>query len=58
MNDSSNTEQKSSNLKDYRCPHCDKILFKGNVKTLNMVCQHCQKMISVNDNELLETDIE
>jgi len=44
-------------LKEYRCPHCDKFLFKGNVQKLNMVCHHCQKMIRVDGNELVKTEI-
>ena len=34
-------------MKEYRCPHCNKFLFKGNVQKLNMVCHHCQEMIDV-----------
>ena len=46
------------NLKEYRCPHCGKFLFKGSVKKLNMECHHCQKMINSDEDELLnkETD--
>ena len=40
------------NLKDYKCPHCNKFLFKGNVKKLNMACHHCQKMIRTDEVEL------
>ena len=43
-------------LKEYRCPHCGKFLFKGNVKRLNMVCHHCQEMISADDIELFKPD--
>lgn len=39
-------------IKEYRCPHCGKFLFMGNVKRLNMVCHHCQKMIDADDSEL------
>ncbi len=39
-------------LKEYRCPHCGKFLFKGNVKKLNMVCHHCQEMIDLDCDEL------
>ena len=48
--------QSDSNLKDYRCPHCNKFLFKGNVKELNMVCHHCQKMIRIDENELSKSE--
>ena len=43
-------------LRSYRCPHCGKFLFKGNVKRLHMVCHHCQKMIDADHSELFETD--
>jgi len=44
--------QSDPNLKEYRCPHCGRFLFKGNVKKLNMVCHHCQMMINVDESEL------
>lgn len=40
-------------LKEYRCSHCGKFLFKGNVIRLNMVCHHYQKMIDVDASELI-----
>jgi hypothetical protein len=64
MNDSNNVEsivppiKSNPTLKEYRCPHCDRFLFKGNVKKLNMVCHHCQKMIDVDDGDLFKTDNE
>ncbi len=48
--------QSSPNIKTYRCPHCNRFLFKGNVQKLNMVCHHCQKMISADDNELMMSE--
>jgi len=45
-------------LKEYRCPHCYRFLFKGNIKKLNMVCHHCHQMIDVEEDELLRTDAE
>lgn len=44
--------QSSPDLTEYNCPHCQKFLFKGNVKKINMVCHHCQKMINVDSHEL------
>jgi len=38
-------------LKEYRCPYCEKFLFKGNVHKLNMVCHHCQEMINVDEDD-------
>jgi acetyl-CoA carboxylase beta subunit len=64
MNDSNNVEsivppiKSNPTLKEYRCPHCNKFLFKGNVKKLNMECHHCNKMINVDEDELLRTDAE
>lgn len=43
--------QSDSSLKKYFCPHCDKFLFKGNIKKLNMACHHCQKLIRADENE-------
>ena len=50
--------QSDAILKEYHCPHCGRFLFKGNVKKLNMVCHHCQKMINVNEDDLFKTDNE
>ena len=49
--------QGDPNLKEYRCPHCDRFLFKGNIQRLNMVCHHCQKMINIDESELFRTEI-
>ncbi len=62
MTDKKNTDpivppkKSDSNLKEYRCPHCNRFLFKGNVKKLNMVCHHCQKMIDVDESELFRAE--
>ena len=40
-------------LKEYRCPYCERFLFKGNVQKLNMLCHHCQKLIIANGNEVI-----
>jgi len=45
-------------LKEYRCPHCGKFLFKGNVKKLNMVCHHCHEMIIEDESELIKPEID
>lgn len=50
MNDDKNTPiippmESDPNLKDYRCPHCGRFVFRGNVQRLKMSCPHCQKMI-------------
>lgn len=50
--------QNNPNLKEYRCPHCKRFLFKGNIKKLNMVCHHCQKMISADEKDLIKSEIE
>ncbi len=46
------------NFKEYHCPHCYRFLFKGNIKKLNMVCHHCQKMIDVDEDDLMKPDNE
>ena len=46
--------ESSPELKAYYCPHCGRFLFKGNVKKLNMVCHHCQKLISADESELMK----
>jgi hypothetical protein len=49
--------QGNPTLKEYRCPHCKRFLFKGNVKKLNMLCHHCQELIIVDGNKvIIETD--
>ena len=64
MNNKNNTDpiippmQSGPNLKEYRCPHCNRFLFKGNIKKLNMVCHHCQEMINADEDELFKTDNE
>jgi acetyl-CoA carboxylase beta subunit len=50
--------QSDPNLKSYYCPHCDRFLFKGNVKKLNMVCHYCQKMISADEKDLMKPETE
>jgi acetyl-CoA carboxylase beta subunit len=62
MSDKKNTApiipamKSDSTLKEYRCPHCDRFLFKGNIKKLNMVCHHCHKMINAEESELVKKD--
>lgn len=46
--------QSDPNLKTYRCPHCNRFLFKGNVRKLNMVCHYCQKFIRADESELIK----
>ena len=50
-------EWSTVNLKEYRCPHCKRFLFKGNVKKLNMLCHHCQELVIMDGNKvIIETD--
>ena len=48
--------QNDPNLKSYYCSHCGRFLFNGNVKKLNMVCHHCQKMINADEDKLVKTE--
>jgi RNase P subunit RPR2 len=50
--------QNYPSLKSYYCPHCDRFLFRGNVQRLNMVCHHCQKMISADEDDLVRSETE
>ena len=58
MNDEKNIDpiilslRSDQNLKEYHCPHCNRFLFKGNVKKLSMACHHCQKFISAVESEI------
>ncbi len=45
-----------TNLKTYYCPYCNKSLLKGNIKTINMVCHHCQRFIKADAEELSKRD--
>jgi len=49
--------QSDSKLKSYFCPHCQKLLMKGDVKKLSMTCPNCQKMIDAEEGELLKKQI-
>ena len=48
--------QSDLNLKSYYCPHCKKMIMKGNVKRLSMTCPHCSKLIRAVENDLLKTE--
>jgi len=43
------------NFKTYRCPVCDKILFKGHVFSIFMPCPHCNKFISIMIKKMQKT---
>jgi acetyl-CoA carboxylase beta subunit len=45
-------------LKSYYCPHCKKMIMKGNVKRLNMMCPNCNKLINVDEKELFKAEAE
>ena len=40
-------------LKEYYCPHCNRFVFRGNVRRLKMPCPHCQKMIDSDADDLV-----
>ncbi len=48
--------QSDPKLKSYYCPHCKKLIMKGDVKRLSMTCTHCSELIDVNENELLKSE--
>ena len=41
-------------LKEYYCPHCDKILMRVNVSRLSMTCPHCSELINATENDLIK----
>jgi ribosomal protein S27AE len=49
-------EKKAVKLKSYYCPHCGKALMTGDVKRLNMTCQHCHQLINAPESELLKSE--
>jgi DNA-directed RNA polymerase subunit RPC12/RpoP len=64
MNDKKNTDpivppmQSNPQHKSYYCPHCKKIIMKGNVKRLSMTCQHCSYQIDADEKALLISKID
>ncbi len=36
-------------LMDYFCPFCNRKLFRGRVKLLNMVCDNCNRLVKESD---------
>jgi len=48
MTDDSKPEKE---LTIYRCPGCGKILFKGLVLKLAIVCPHCNILVRIDGNE-------
>ena len=56
MTDDKNITEPLQNVpthKSYYCPHCKKIIMKGNVKRLSMTCPHCSELIDADEAELL-----
>ena len=47
-----------SRLKNYYCPHCGRLVMKGNVNRLKMNCPHCLTLIDATGAELLEMKTE
>jgi DNA-directed RNA polymerase subunit RPC12/RpoP len=41
--------------KSYYCPHCKKMIMKGNVKRLSMTCPHCSDLIDADEEDLIKT---
>lgn len=48
--------QSDPQLKSYYCPHCKKLIMKGNVKRLSMTCPHCSELINADENDLIKTN--
>jgi DNA-directed RNA polymerase subunit RPC12/RpoP len=43
----SDSGEKRKELKTYRCPSCDSLLFKGNVSSLAMTCPRCNEFVKI-----------
>jgi len=43
--------------KSYYCPHCKKIIMKGNVQRLSMTCPHCTELIDADEADLIKTKL-
>jgi len=41
------SDTKDKDLKIYRCPACDSVLFKGNVSSLAMTCPKCNEFVKI-----------
>ena len=48
--------QSDPKYKSYYCPHCKKLIVKGDVKSLSMICPHCSELIDADENELLKSE--
>ncbi len=44
--------QSDPKLKSYYCPHCNKLIMKGDVKRLSMTCPHCLELVEADGEEL------
>jgi|APSaa5957512576_1039674.scaffolds.fasta_scaffold411902_1 phage FluMu protein Com len=48
--------QSDSRLKSYYCPHCKKLIMKGDVKRLSMTCPHCTELIDADEVDLIKAN--
>ncbi len=54
MSDTTIPSSKSTTKhKTYYCPHCKKLIMKGNVQRLSMTCPHCTELIDADEEKLL-----
>ena len=51
-------KNKFAESKTYYCPHCKKILMKGDVKRLKMNCPHCHELVNAGEDKLLNPENE
>ena len=42
------SDKKHQEFKTYRCPYCERVLFKGNVRSLATPCPKCNKFVKIN----------
>ncbi len=49
-------KNKFAESKTYYCPHCKKVLMKGDVKRLKMNCPHCHELVNASEDKLLNPE--
>lgn len=37
-------------MTNYRCPYCNKLLFRGKIKKVEIKCSRCKKIVVVRGN--------
>ncbi|MCP4158761.1 MAG: hypothetical protein GY760_01695 [Deltaproteobacteria bacterium] len=48
--------QSDPKSKSYYCPHCKKLIMKGDVKRLSMTCPNCLELVDADEEGLLNPE--